>query len=63
MEKLSIAKCRKILNKKGKRFTDVEIEKIRDFLYNLGEIDYINFQNHLKKKREEAAENKNDKTE
>jgi len=34
MEKLSISKCRAILEKNGGNYTDEEILKIRDFLYN-----------------------------
>lgn len=51
--KLSIYKCRKILNKNGRKYTDEQVKQIRDFLYILGEIDYINFQNHLKKCKKE----------
>jgi hypothetical protein len=35
--KLSIKECRKILGKNA-NYTDEQIEKIRDFLYVLGEI-------------------------
>ena len=45
--KLSINKCKEILHKNGKKFTDEQVKLIRDFLYVLGEIDYINFQNHI----------------
>lgn len=42
-EKVSIEKCRKILEKHGYNYTDKEIEKIRDFLYILGEIEYEHY--------------------
>ena len=39
-EKVSINTCRIILKKYGHDYSDEEIEKIRDFLYILGEIEY-----------------------
>jgi len=39
-EKISILKCRNIFKRYGYNYTDIEIEKIRDFLYILGEIEY-----------------------
>lgn len=39
-EKVSILKCRNIFKRHGYNYTDAEIEKIRDFLYLLGEIEY-----------------------
>jgi len=41
---LSIEKCKKILNAGEKTYTDDEILKIREFLYQLAEIDYLQFQ-------------------
>ncbi|MCZ8021862.1 MAG: hypothetical protein O9302_14690 [Cyclobacteriaceae bacterium] len=38
--KLSIAYCKKILESSGKKYSDVDTEKIRDLLYKLGELDY-----------------------
>ncbi len=43
VEKVSIEKCRKILNMNGCKYTDKEIEKIREFLYILGEIEYEHY--------------------
>lgn len=40
VKKLSIAYCKKILESKGKKYSDDEAEKIRDLLYKLGELDY-----------------------
>jgi hypothetical protein len=45
---LSIEQCKKILTKSGKKYTDEEVKKIRDFFYILGEIDYKNFIKRLK---------------
>lgn len=44
--KLSIDKCKKILNKNGNKYTDDEVKQIRDFYYILAEIDFMNFQRH-----------------
>jgi hypothetical protein len=43
LEKMSIEKCKSILEKHGCNYTDKEIEKIRDFLYILGEIEYQHY--------------------
>jgi len=40
VKKLSVAYCKKILESSGKKYSDEEIEKIRDLLYKLGELDY-----------------------
>lgn len=37
-DKLSLSECRKILNKNGNQYTDEEILKIRNWLYNFTEI-------------------------
>lgn len=37
-DKLSIEKCKRLLGKDAARYTDKQIEKIRDFLYELAEI-------------------------
>ncbi len=37
---LSIRQCQRYLEAQGKKYSDEEIELIRDFLYALGEIDY-----------------------
>jgi hypothetical protein len=39
----SIDRCRKILNRHGNSFTNDEIIKIRDWLIQLAEIEYLNF--------------------
>lgn len=35
---LSITKCKDVLNKNGIEYTDLEIEKLREMLYALAEI-------------------------
>jgi hypothetical protein len=37
---LSIEKCKKVLQEKGKKYTDEEVKAIRELLYKLGRIDY-----------------------
>ena len=40
IEKISLSKCKSILQKGGSVYTDDEILEIRDFLYKLAEMDY-----------------------
>lgn len=42
--KLSVAVCRKVLKEKAKKYTDKQIEQIRDFFYNLAAITYDEFE-------------------
>ena len=42
--KLSIAKCRQILQEEGQSLSDEEILKIRDFLYRLAAIGWEEYQ-------------------
>ena len=56
-EKISLSKCKTILQKDGSVYTDEDIIEIRDFLYKLAEMDYEVF---LKlKKKEETFEREN----
>jgi hypothetical protein len=58
-EKLSLPKCKAALGKSKTKYTDAEILAIRDFLYELAEIDYSVFiHNDLK-----ALEAENDNSE
>ena len=41
---LKIEECKKILNRNGKKFTDNEIEQIRDFLWEIAQIDVKNLE-------------------
>jgi hypothetical protein len=40
VEKISLLKCRSILQSDGSVYTDQDIIEIRDFLYKLAEMDY-----------------------
>ena len=40
VEKISLSKCRSILEKDGSVYTDQEISDIRNFLYRLAELEY-----------------------
>lgn len=40
VKRVSITDCKKILESGGEKYSDEEIEKIRDLLYKLGELDY-----------------------
>lgn len=39
-EKISLKKCKAILQKDGSVYTDEEVSQVRDFLYMLAELDY-----------------------
>lgn len=52
---LSLEKCRELLNKKGKNYTDEQILEIRDFCYKLAEIEYEEYLNKIKD--EKASDN------
>jgi hypothetical protein len=39
-EKISLKKCKEILNKKGDKYSDEQVLAIRDFLYEMAQIDY-----------------------
>ncbi len=53
-QKLSLEECKSILNTKGRNYTDEEIEKVRDYLYLLAEIEcryFEQWQNELLDKK------------
>jgi hypothetical protein len=50
---LSFEKCKEILNKNGKKYTEAEVEQIRQFLCQMAEIDYENYLNIKRRKSEE----------
>lgn len=37
--KISLSKCKSILNKNGNKYTDEQIIQIRDYLYQIAKID------------------------
>lgn len=41
--KLSVAYCKKVLQRSGKKFTDAQVEKIRDFLKALAGLAYKSY--------------------
>ncbi|HXA01965.1 MAG TPA: hypothetical protein VNW99_08255 [Cytophagaceae bacterium] len=45
---LSFEKCKVILNKNGKKYTDEQVRKIRDILYIIGKLDYTIYQTIVK---------------
>lgn len=49
---LSIEKCKKILTKNGANYNDEQVKEIRELLYKLGRIDFMNYQsNKLKNEK------------
>ncbi|MES2130802.1 MAG: hypothetical protein V4506_00550 [Bacteroidota bacterium] len=51
IEKISLRKCKKILQSDGSIYTDEEVSQVRDFLYMLAKLDYDVF---LKTQKKEA---------
>ena len=51
---LTIGACKKILNRNEKKYSDSEIEKIRDFLWEIAQIEVKNFE---KQERNENSSN------
>lgn len=47
-KKLSLAQCRRILEEGGAKYSDEQVLKIRDILYDLGELDYLIFKEMIK---------------
>lgn len=41
LSKLSITHCKRVLESGGKKYSEDEVEKIRDLLYRLGELEYL----------------------
>lgn len=61
VEKISLSKCKSVLESDGSKYTDEEVLQIRDFLYMLAELDY---KVYLKQKQREIdLENEKQKTE
>lgn len=42
-KRLTIAQCKKILEGNGDKYSDEQVQIIRDVLYRLGELDYLIF--------------------
>ena len=61
VEKISLSKCKSVLESDGSKYTDEEVLQIRDFLYLLAELDY---KVYLKQKQRELEfENEKQKVE
>jgi hypothetical protein len=58
-EKISIAKCKEILNRKGKNYSEEELIAIRELLFELAKIDYDVFIFNEQKERAFKQENNN----
>jgi len=41
---LTIEECKRILSRNGKKYSDSEIEQIRDFLWEIAQIDVKNLE-------------------
>lgn len=50
VEKISLSKCKSILESDGSKYSDEEVSQIRDYLYMLAELDY---EVYLKQKKRE----------
>ena len=49
---LNLEKCKKLLEQKGKHYTDEEVKNIRQLLYKVGNLDYfLNSQKQADAKR------------
>jgi hypothetical protein len=60
-EKISLSRCKSVLESDGSEYTNEEVLEIREFLYMLAELDY---QVYLKQKQRELEfENEKQKTE
>jgi hypothetical protein len=51
-EKISLNKCKTILQKDGSVYTDIEVSQIRDFLYKIANLDYEVYQKTKQKESE-----------
>jgi len=61
VEKISLSRCKSVLESDGSKYTNEEVLEIREFLYMLAELDY---QVYLKQKQRELEfENEKQKTE
>lgn len=58
-ERISIAKCKEVLNRKGKNYSEEELLAIREFLFELAKIDYDVFIFNERKERAFKQDNKN----
>lgn len=59
-EKFPIAKCREVLEKNGKKFSDEQIVIIRDFLMNISKVAYQTFQKQIQREVDIEIEKQSD---
>jgi hypothetical protein len=59
-ENLSVTACRKILNQGGKEYSEAQIIEIRNYLFQLAQIDYDVFVQSEQKERLLKMESNND---
>ena len=57
LNKISVFKCKEILNKNGNKYTDEEIKEIRDFLYVLVDINKEQYNWNNQKTKNESSNN------
>jgi hypothetical protein len=55
VEKISLNKCKSVLESDGSKYTDEQVLEIREFLYKLAELDYRSF---AKQKKREVEKEK-----
>ena len=60
LDEISIARCKALLDKGHRKYSNEEIEKLRDFLYLLIEIDLEHFKKKLTEKNAETSNNKHE---
>lgn len=63
IERISLKKCKGILSNSGENFSDEEIVEIRNYLFELAQIDYEVFVHNQNKEQLREAEFKNVKNE
>ena len=59
-ERFPIARCREILERRGKKFTEEQILMIRDFLMSISNVAYETFQKQVQKEVDFELEKQND---
>lgn len=59
MEKVSLKKCKSLLESDGSIYSEQEVIEIRDFLYMLAELDYGVYEKHKKREAEFQKDKEN----
>lgn len=59
VEKISLSKCKSVLEKDGSKYSNEEILEIREFLYKMADLDYeVFFKQKIRDKEFEEAKQK-----